>query len=280
MKKRILITGASSYIGTSFRKWAALHSKKYRVDAISLRDDSWKEKDFSGYDVVLHLAGIAHVKETEELKPLYYKVNCDLAFAVARKAKEDDVKQFIFMSSMSVYGMDSGVINKETPLNPKSSYGKSKLSAEKLISCLEDDSFKVAILRPPMIYGEGCKGNYQRLAKFSKNAYLFPEIENQRSMLHTDNLCKFITLLINNCDSGLFFPQNSEYVCTSDMVRLIARVNGKKIWLTRVFNPLLKVLNNDIANKVFGDLVYEQGLSRYEGFEPFSTEVSIRMTEI
>lgn len=280
MKKKILITGSNSYIGKSFETWASLYAQKYEVDSVSVRGDVWKEKDFSGYDVVFHVAGIAHIKETEENRGLFYKVNCDLTFEVALKAKKDGVKQFIFMSSMSVYGIDKGVIDRNTPLDPKTCYGKSKLSAEKLIMCLDEATFKVAILRPPMIYGVGCKGNYQRLAKFSKNGHLFPEIENQRSMLYIDNLNKFVRLLINNCDHGLFFPQNSEYMCTTKMVKLISKVNGKKMWLTKFFNPLLRVLNNGTTNKVFGDLVYEKNLSHYDGFEPFSGEVSIRMMEM
>lgn len=166
--KRILITGKNSYIGSRFQEWLAKHPDKYKVDAISLRDESWKEKDFSEYDVVYHVAGIAHRKETKENRELYYKVNRDLAYEVAKKSKQDGIKQFIFLSTMSVYGLESGVIDEHTPLKPKSNYGKSKLQAEELIKPLEDDSFKIAILRPPMVYGKGCKGNYPRLAKLAK----------------------------------------------------------------------------------------------------------------
>src|SRR5690606_7124221 len=117
--------------------------------------------------VVIHVAGIAHVKETKENADLYYKVNRDLAFEVAKKAKNEGVKQFIFLSSMSVYGIETGIIKINTPTNPKTNYGRSKLEAEELISSIESDSFKVAILRPPMIYGKGCKGNYIRLANLA-----------------------------------------------------------------------------------------------------------------
>ncbi|MEQ6389253.1 NAD-dependent epimerase/dehydratase family protein [Bacillaceae bacterium S4-13-58] len=281
--KKILITGKNSYVGMSLEKWLGNYPKSYLIDSISLRNDDWKEKDFSGYDVVLHVAGIAHIKETKENEDLYYKVNRDLAFEVAQKAKVEGVMQFIFLSSMSVYGIESGVINQDTPAKPKSNYGKSKLQAEELISVLEVECFKVAILRPPMIYGKGCKGNYIRLANIAVKTPIFPDIDNKRSMIYIDNLSEFIKWIVDNCGRGLFFPQNSEYVTTTKMVKQIAKAHGKKIWLTRLFNPLFKIKkNNSTVNKVFGNLVYEETLSKYNNVELnrfIGFEESIRLTE-
>ena len=231
--KKILITGANSYIGTSFEKWVGQWPDKYSVDTVDMKDGSWKKKDFSQYDVVFHVAGIAHIKETKENQGLYYKVNRDLAYETAKKAKADGVKQFIFLSSMSVYGIETGVISKDTPLRPNSAYGKSKVEAEELISGLASDVFKVATLRPPMVYGKGCKGNYQRLAKLAVKTPIFPDIDNKRSMVYIDNLCEFVRLLIDDCGAGLYFPQNDEYVKTSEMVKLIAEAHGKKIRMTK-----------------------------------------------
>lgn len=256
--KKILITGANSYIGTSLEKWLEQWKDDYSVDTIDMIDGTWKEKDLSGYDVVFHVAGIAHIKETKENVSLYYKVNRDLVYEVAKKAKVDGVKQFIFLSSMSVYGMETGVIKKETMPTPKSNYGKSKLQAEELIAPLQDSGFSIVVLRPPMIYGKGCKGNYVRLEKFALKSPIFPDIKNKRSMIHIDNLCVFVKLLIDDYSRGLFLPQNKEYVCTSEMVKSIAEAHGKKIHMTKIFNPLLRVLKFGIINKVFGDLVYEK----------------------
>ncbi|NMB43625.1 MAG: NAD-dependent epimerase, partial [Clostridiales bacterium] len=140
----------------------------------------------------------------------------------------------------------------------------SKLQAEQGITPLESDGFKVVILRPPMIYGKGSKGNYPKLAKLAQKLPLFPDIDNERSMLHIDNLCEFIRLLVDHEESGLFFPQNKEYVKTSEMVRLIAEVHGKRVRLVRWMNWLIKLLFGiGIVNKVFGNLVYEQSMSRY-----------------
>jgi len=261
--KKILITGNNSYVGISLVKWLGNYPDEYSIDTISLRNDTWKKKDFTKYDVVFHVAGIAHIKETKENADFYYKVNRDLAYETAQKAKNDGIKQFIFLSSMSVYGKENGIIDKTTPLKPNSNYGKSKLQAEQMINRLESDSFKIAILRPPMIYGKGCKGNYSRLGKLAKKSPIFPDIQNERSMIYIDNFCEFVRLLISDYGSGIFFPQNEEYVCSSEMVRTISKVHGKNIWMTKLFNPILTFNNVGLVNKVFGNLVYEKKMSSY-----------------
>ena len=282
--KRILITGANSYIGTSFEKWVGQWPDKYWVDTVDMKDGSWKEKDFSQYDVVFHVAGIAHVSSDPKMEDLYYKVNRDLTIEAAKKAKAEGVKQFIFMSSIIVYGDSSSnkrVITRETVPTPSNFYGNSKLQAEQGITPLESDGFKVVILRPPMIYGKGSKGNYPKLAKLAQKLPLFPDIDNERSMLHIDNLCEFIRLLVDHEESGLFFPQNKEYVKTSEMVRLIAEVHGKRVRLVRWMNWLIKLLFGiGIVNKVFGNLVYEQSMSRYRvNYQIRDLRESIELTE-
>lgn len=267
--KKILITGSSSYVGTSLQKWLKNYPGKYLIDSISLRNDLWKKKDFSEYDVVLHMAGIAHVSSDPKMEETYYKVNRDLTIETAEKSKEEGVKQFIFMSSIIVYGDSSRnkrVIRKNTIPTPSNFYGNSKLKAEEGIKPLENNEFKVVIIRPPMIYGKGSKGNYPKLSKAAQKLPVFPNIRNQRSMLHIDNLCEFIRFMIDNEESGLFFPQNREYVNTSEMVKLIANVHGKKIILTRIFNLVLGIIGRKvgIVNKIFGNLVYEQSLSEYK----------------
>src|SRR5699024_10788005 len=159
--KKVLITGVNSYVGNSLETWLQQYPEEYKVDKISVRHDDWKEKDFSQYDSIVHVAGIAHQKETKKNRDLYYRINRDLAIDLANKSKKDGVKHFVFLSTMSVYGIEEGVITEDTPLIPKTHYGISKKEAEESIASLEDENFKVAILRPPMIYGKGCPGNYQ-----------------------------------------------------------------------------------------------------------------------
>ena len=266
--KRVLITGKNSYIGTSLEKWLLKEPDQYSVDTIDMKDESWREKDFSQYDVVFHVAGIAHVSSDPKMEDVYYKVNRDLAIQTAEKAKADKVKQFIFMSSIIVYGdsRDSKrVIDKNTIPNPSNFYGNSKLQAEKGMKHLESTDFKIIVVRPPMVYGKGSKGNYPRLANMAKKIPIFPSFDNQRSMLHIDNLCEFIKVMIDNEESGLYFPQNKEYVNTSELVCKIAEVHGKKIWMIGWMNWLIRMmLGIGIINKMFGNLIYEKTMSVYD----------------
>lgn len=268
--KRILITGANSYIGTSFEKWVSQWPEEYSVDTLDMIGDGWRKKSFAGYDVVFHVAGVAHVSSDPKMKDLYFRVNRDLSIEAAQKAKTDGVGQFIYMSSAIVYG-DSApigkekIITKDTIPTPSNFYGESKLQAEQRLRLLDSDLFRIVILRPPMIYGKGSKGNYPTLAKYARKLPFFPNIHNERSMLHIDNLCEFVRLMIVNNEKGVFFPQNEEYVSTSEMVDAIARTHGKKIRLTRFFNPALRLTGHfiGVVNKAFGNMVYEKGLSEY-----------------
>ena len=283
--KNILITGKNSYIGTSLENWLMREPDKYRVDTVDMKDGSWKEKDFSEYDVVFHVAGIAHVSFDPKMEDLYYKVNRDLTIETAEKAKAEGVKQFIFMSSIIVYGDSSSskrVIDKNTVPTPSNFYGNSKLQAEEGIKHLETDDFKIVVLRPPMIYGKGSKGNYPRLANMAKKIPVFPDIDNERSMLHIDNLCEFIKVMIDHEEIGLYFPQNKEYVKTSELVKTIAEVHGKKIWMISWMNWLIRMMFGiGIVNKVFGNLVYEKSMSDYDkaNYRIRTFKESIELTE-
>lgn len=258
--KKILITGANSYIGNSFEKYVnAAYPDNYIIDTVDMIDSSWREKSFSEYDCVFHVAGIAHQKETNENAHLYYEINRDLAIETAQKSKNDGVKQFIFLSSMSVYGMETGVITRDTIPHPKSNYGKSKYQAEGGILKLADDSFTVCILRPPMVYGDGCKGNYQALVKIAKKLPIFADFQNKRSMIHIDTLAQFVIDSVNTKRSGIFRPQDSEYVCTCRMIKDIAGSMGKDIKLLKILNPFIFLLRafTTKGKKAFGDLIYK-----------------------
>lgn len=288
--KRILITGAGSYIGTSVDRYFAQWPECYRVDTVDMVDGSWREKSFAGYDTVFHVAGIAHSDTgnvSEERKALYYRVNTDLTVETAQKAKHEGVKQFIFMSSAIVYG-DSApigrnkVITADTPLAPANFYGDSKVQAEKGILPLSDDDFKVVVLRPPMIYGPGSKGNYPVLSKLARKLPVFPAVDNQRSMLFIGNLAEFVRLMIENEETGIFWPQNGAYSNTTELVRLIAGVHGKKILVIPGFGWALKLLSHvtGLVDKAFGSMCYDQTLSDYkEDYRRYTVEESIMLTE-
>jgi UDP-glucose 4-epimerase len=254
----ILILGANSYIGKHLKGYLEQYPADYRVTAISQRDDQWKELDFSVFDSVVDCVGIAHRKETKENAHEYYEINADLAFQTAKKAKASGVKQFIFLSSMSVYGMDEGMITKDTQPNPKTHYGKSKWQAEQQIAPLQDETFRVAIVRPPMVYGEGCKGNYQTLVKLAKILPVVPDYKNERSMISIENLNAYLKQLIDESSCGVFLPQDPVYHCTCDMIREIAKSNHRTPGQTALLNPFVHLFTRTTkGKKAFGNLIYK-----------------------
>lgn len=276
-KKHILVTGAGSYIGESFRAYAERKYPKLEIDTIDMVDGTWRDIDFSGYDCVYHVAGIAHAdigNINDGTKEKYYAVNTDLAIETAKKAKADGVNQFVFMSSIIVYG-DSAPYGKEkfidrnTKPTPSNFYGDSKWQADKGIRALADNNFKVAVLRPPMIYGRGSKGNYPVLAKMAKMLPLFPDTDNVRSMLYIDNLCEFLCKLIMTGEGGIYFPQNNEYTRTSDLVRQIASATGHGIIVSKALKPAVLLASytpgkiGSLTNKAFGNSCYDYSLSNY-----------------
>lgn len=286
--KRILITGADSYIGCSVEKWLQNSEAEYQTDTVDMRGEDWKNKSFAGYDAVFHVAGIAHVSADPKLQDLYFSVNTNLTIAAAKKAKAEGVRQFIFMSSIIVYGNSARIgkekrIGKETQPAPADFYGQSKLEAEWGINALADETFKVAVIRPPMIYGKGSKGNYVRLSKMARKIPFFPDIKNTRSMLHIDNLCEFVRLLAESGEGGTFYPQNREYVTTAEMVKAIALYHHKKMHLTKLFQPALYVAGGFVGliNKVFGSMAYEKEMSAHWDYAycVVDFEESIKRTE-
>ena len=278
--KKILITGHNSYIGVSFEKWCSSFGDEYNIESIDMKNDNWKNYSFRDFDVVLHVSGIVHSKETKKNEKLFYEVNKELSEKTAIKAKKEGVKQFIFLSSMSVYGIEEGEIDLSTEPHPTSSYGKSKFEAEKHIQALSCDSFEVAILRPPMVYGKGCKGNYPLLAKFIKLSPVFPLVDNLRSMIYIDNLCEFIRLLVNTGNGGLYFPQNKEYVCISDMAKEISKAHKKKIIFIKWLTPLMKITHYKSINTRFANLTYNMSISEADfKYCIVDFKTSIKMTE-
>ena len=300
IKRKILITGAGSYIGESFRAYVDEYYKEnFEIETLDMLDEKWREKDFSSFDIVYHVAGIAHAdvgNVDEATKEKYYAVNTDLTVEVCKKAKADRVKEFVFMSSMIVYG-DSApygakkIVDTNTVPKPANFYGDSKLQADVAVRELADEEFKVIVLRPPMIYGKGSKGNYPVLAKLAKKLPVFPDVDNERSMLHIDNLCEFLcqVMLIEHLtqDAVVLIPQNAEWTKTSDMVEQIAEVSGKKIKKTKVLTPAVKIAGmmpgkiGGLVNKAFGNNCYAYKISVYSGvnYQKNTLKQSIIRTE-
>lgn len=298
-KKKVLITGAGSYIGESFKTYAEEHYPALEIDTLDMLDSDWRDKEFSDYDIVYHVAGIAHAdvgNVDDATKEKYYAVNTDLAVEVCEKAKTEGVKEFIFMSSMIVYG-DSApygktkIVDEHTVPKASNFYGDSKLQVDVAVRDMADNSFKVLVIRPPMIYGKGSKGNYPTLAKLAKKLPVFPDVDNERSMLHIDNLCEFLCqiMLVKEIKENavVLIPQNAEWTKTSDMVKEIAEVTGNKIRTMKIMKPAVWLGGKmpgkigGLVNKAFGNSCYAHEMSDYEGisYRVVDLKESIKRTE-
>ena len=326
--KNILIVGAGSYIGESFVKYATKHYCDNfaftTVDTLLGKDgkselDNLTSEQLASFDIVYHIAGIAHADVghvDDATKEKYYKVNTDLAVGTAERYKESLTENgrtglFVFMSSMIVYGNsapfgEEKVVDRNTTPTPANFYGDSKWQADKGIRSLANETMRVAIIRPPMIYGKGSKGNYPTLARLAKKLPVFPDVDNKRSMLYVGNLCEFLcqmflaTLSHKNSgeantakvgseapDSLIFIPQNEDYTKTSDMVKKIAKVSGHHIFIQKVLNPAVVLADHvpgkvsGLVSKAFGNNAYDEVLSQYDGFDyqKYTLVKSIELTE-
>lgn len=280
---KVLITGAGSYVGESVQRYILSTSSDFEIDAVDTMNDAWKKADFSKYDVVYHVAGIAHVNADPKMEALYYKVNRDLTIDVARAAKAAGVKQFIFMSSQIVFhesqSLKTEVLTSDTKENPNGFYGDSKLQAEKGLHELECDAFKVCILRPPMIYGPNSKGNFPRLVKLAQKTPVFPAWHNKRSMLYIDNLAEFVKQAILRELNGTFYPQNRELADTVEIIRYFAKANGHKVWITRLLNPFVWLGSFILQpiNKMFATYYYDPEMSQMDfDYQLVSFEESLK----
>lgn len=288
--KRILITGKGSYIGVSFERYMERrHPGEFQIETLDMRNALWRETDFSGYHVVFHVAGIAHSDVggvTEEGKQEYYEVNTQLALDAAAKAKAEGVSQFVFMSSMIVYGARERV-NADTAPAPENFYGDSKWQGDLGVRKLAAEGFQVAVLRPPMVYGPGSKGNYPKLARMAKSLPVFPQVKNRRSMLYIENLCEFLYRIMADGRGGVFFPRNRETVSTSELVKEIAKCAGHRIRVTSLLTPCAAVGKRmpgkigNLCRKAFGSSFYEPDVGDVEwDYEVADWKESVRRTEM
>ena len=285
--KKVLITGAGSYVGESVRKYILSTSMEFEIDAVDTFEDHWKRADFTKYDVVYHVAGIAHVNADPKMEPLYYKVNRDLTIEIAKHAKAAGIKQFIFMSSMIVFhesqSLKTEVLTKETQPNPNGFYGDSKLQAEAGLHELESPHFKVCILRPPMIYGPNSRGNFLRLGWLATKTPVFPNWHNKRSMLYIDNLAEFVKQAIERELIGTFYPQNKELADTVEIVKFFSKKYNHRIWFSKLLNPFvwLGAFFLQPLNKMFASYYYDPEMSKMDfDYQLVSQEKSFERLEV
>ena len=267
---RILITGKNSYIGNSVKAWLNKKESSFIVEEISLRNVELNKVSFNEYDVIFHVAGIAHISSNKKLITEYFRVNRDLAIEVANKAKQEGVKQFIFTSSMAIYGDDRPIgdfkpIDTNIP-KPTNAYGQSKLDADLEIQKLNAHNFNVSILRIPMVYGKTSKGNFLKLVKISNKLPILPKIRNFRSVIHIKNLSELIRQIIVNKTKGVFYPQDNNYFDTTKFLLKYRNIIGKKTILVPFLFIPLKLIGFLIksVNKIYGNKFYDQSLSLVE----------------
>ena len=253
--KKVLITGASGFIGSFLQE----HLSGYEISTLSLRDPKWKNKPIDA-DVVIHCAGLAHVssKISEEK---YKEINSDVAFEFASFAKSNNVKQFIFLSTILIYGTGHiGEINPNTLPNPQSLYSKSKLNAEIRLQLLNDELFTISTIRLPLIYGANAKGNLRTILSWAPYFFMFPEMNNKRTYLSLNDLTQSISKIIEVNLSGIILIGEEKPVSTFQIIKAVRGRKNKNLFKFNFFNLLIKRIRtrNQLIGKIFGDDYYKE----------------------
>lgn len=281
----LLITGTHSFIGGAVQRHLA-NSEQIHASCVSLRGDAWKDLDLTRYDCILHAAGVAHVDPNPSLAETYDAVNHRLTAQVARKARAAGVGQFIFLSSIIVFGDASPAgmhtwIGADTPPNPSNAYGKSKLDAENALRALESPDFHVAILRPPMVYGAGCKGNYNTLVRLARKMPVFPAFDNHRSMIYVENLAELIARIALSGSRGTFHPRDGQPRSVSEIVQEICVCHAKRMRFTRALAPAVRLAGRKgLVRRAFGDMAYDASAPDFpENYRLYDFSEAIRRTE-
>ena len=269
---KILITGANSFLGKNF----AENSQIKNIDEVCLIKNTLQDISFSKYDVVLHVAAIVH--QTQKIpESQYIKVNTDLCLEVAREAKKQGVKQFVFISTVKVYGEfkpERGIWTEDAVCEPDDSYGKSKYLAEIGLKELIDDNFTVSIVRPPLIYGVGVKANMLSLIKLVDRFPLLPlgGINNKRSFTSIENLVQLIDEVIEKRISGVFLAMDNRPLSTTELTKIIARHLNKKpllITLPKFIVSVGKKLASSIFDRLYGSFEIDNRITRKTlGYQP------------
>jgi UDP-glucose 4-epimerase len=279
VNKNILLTGSNGYLGNSFLNQ---YQDKYTFENFSLLIQKLENISFDNIDTILHCAALVHQKVDHPYEK-YHEINVDYPIKLAKFAKEHGVKQFVFISTIAVYGEDIEKLDENTDYNPITHYGKSKLEAEKQLLQLSDDSFIVSIIRPPMIYGKNAPGNIDSLVKLVKKLPILPfgKIDNKRSFISIQNLCYIIDEIIMQQKSGIFLASDDEPLSTSKLIELIAKNLDKKIYLIKIpfFESLLKLVKPSFHKRLYGSLEVDNTLTKEKLNlkNPYSVEDGIRL---
>ncbi len=286
---KILIIGSDSFIAQRFvsslkdttdvkcisRINSSSPNEKIYPDLFSIPDN-----EFINSEIVFNFAAIVHRPEIKD-ENIYDEVNCKLTILNAQKAKKAGVKLFIQMSTIAVYG-NASEISIQTPSNPQNPYGISKLKADEALLAMQDENFKVAIIRPPMVYGGGrAPGNMMRLIKLGDKAIPLPfkGIDNKRDFINVNNLIQYFAIIAEKQLPGIHLISDQEPVSTEYLLRIISKYIGRKIPLFKIpelgLNLLKKLWPNEF-DKLYGTLRIETNFPYANLTKKYSVEDGLR----
>ncbi|SKB26418.1 NAD-dependent epimerase/dehydratase family protein [Malaciobacter marinus] len=279
--KKLLITGSNGFVGKYFIN---KYKNKYDIKTFSFLKDDINSLDCSDVDVVFHLSALVHQMAGASASE-YERVNVTQTLELAKKAKKSGVKHFVFMSTVKVYGEETiNVYTESSECKAEDEYGKSKLKAEEKLLKLEDESFKVSIIRTPIVYGYGVKANIKSLVNLVDKISILPfgKIENKRSMVYIGNLCHLVDVVIGATEVALpsvFLASDDEPLSTSRLCELIAKSLNKKVYLIKVpfFESLLKLVKPSFHKRLYRSLEVDNSITkeRLDLSNPYSVEEGI-----
>ena len=283
MAKSIVLTGASGFVGSRFR---LLNNEKYLIRTIPWEELSDDELELDGIEVVVHMAALNH-RMGQVADEHYVNSNFKLSKTLGEQAKACGVGHFVFLSTVKVYGetnIGGKPFTETDSCHPVDAYGKSKLDAENALKALESDSFKVSIIRSPLVYGPGVKGNMERLIKLAATAYPlgFKGIENERTMVFVDNLIALVDAVINSGQAGVFLAGDDHPISTSDAVSMIRKAMGKnpKLFQTPKFIiDLVGLIVPKLKTRLFDSLLFDNSATKKQlnFHNPFTTEEGFKI---
>ena len=258
--KKVLITGASGFIGSYLKE----HLTGYEISTLSLRDPNWRQQPIDA-DVVIHCAGLSHTRVED--KSAYMYVNFTLTKELYDLCLDNDVNQFIYLSSILVYSPKEGAISHDTIANPSNNYGYSKLMAEKYITDNLSNMI-VSIIRLPLVLGDMPKGYLKIFFDFAKYSKLFFSTNNIRSIIRIEDLLNCIVGLIVHKQSGIIIHESLK-LSTGNLFKLIRYEYFKK---NTILIPLASIVTSSLRNlpfigyKLFGDLYYEDSFLTWKEY--------------
>lgn len=255
---QLLITGANGFVGNILQTKLLQYNHNFTR---LVRDVYLPDLQYITFNCLIHLAGRAHVMHdtAQDVYQAYKEVNVDYTLKVAKHAHELGVKRFVFLSSIKVNGEHTSTpFNEENLPNPQDAYGKTKFEAEEALKafCLANE-MEYVIIRPPLIYGPGVKGNFKTLIRLCQRPIPLPfgRVENLRSFVNLDNLCSFILLCCQhpNAANQTFLISDDEDVSTTALITSIKQALGKQPWLLPIPSQSLDALFRVLGKKNYSE---------------------------